>query len=141
VRQAANSAVAAVRTWDDPTASFGLWAPGSGGFENPSRAISSTGWSEKLPLHGRPDLMRKVAAADASREQLAPSYETQKLRRDLQVASERRGPRRPRGGIAEQDLTWLDATLAAVDHRYRVGQASQVDWLKSRRPARWPATT
>jgi outer membrane protein TolC len=129
--QAANSAVAAVRKWDDPTASFGVWAPGSGGFKNTQQGNLFYGLDEKLPLHGLPDLKRKVAAADASREQLAASYETQKLRRDLRVAVYGVALAGREAELAEQDLTWLDATVAAVDHRYRVGQASQVDWLKS----------
>jgi outer membrane protein TolC len=33
--------------------------------------------------------------------------------------------------LAREDLSWLDATVSTVDHRYRVGQASQVDWLKA----------
>ena len=129
--QAANSAVAAVRSWEDPTASFGVWAPGSGGFQTSQQGNLVYGVDEKLPLHGLPDLKRKVAAADASREQLAAGYETQKLRHDLLVALDDLAFAGRDAELAEQDLAWLDATVAAVDHRYRVGQATQVDWLKS----------
>jgi outer membrane protein TolC len=129
--QAANSAVAAVRTWDDPTASFGIWAPGPGGFSSSAQGNLIYGLDEKLPLHGLPDLKRKVAAADASREQLAAGYEAQKLRRDLLIALYSLALAGREAELAEQDLAWLGATVAAVDHRYRVGQASQVDWLKS----------
>ncbi len=128
--QAANSSVAAVRTWEDPTASFGVWAPGSGGFQSSQQGNLVYGLDEKLPLHGRPELMRKVAAADASREQFAADLETQKLRRDLSVALDELALAGFEAEIAERDLAWLDATLAVVDHRYRVGQAAQVDWLK-----------
>jgi cobalt-zinc-cadmium efflux system outer membrane protein len=126
----ATAAVDAVRTWEDPTASFGLWAPTARGFSSSEEGNLIYGIGQKLPLYGRPDLMRKVAAADASREQFAADYETQKLRRDLLVALNDLAVAGREAEIAEEDLAWLDATLAAVDHRYRVGQASQVDWLK-----------
>ena len=71
-----------------------------------------------------------MAAAAASRELLAADYETQKLRRDLLVALNHAAFAGREAEVAEEDLAWIDATLAAVDHRYRVGQASQVDWLK-----------
>jgi len=129
--EAANSAIAAVRTWDDPTASFGLSAPTARGFQSSQEGNLIYGLDQRLPLYGRPDLMRKVAAADASREQLASDFETQKLRRDIQVALLGLALASRDEEVAEQDLAWLDATLEAVDHRYRVGQASQVDWLKA----------
>jgi outer membrane protein TolC len=128
--EAADAAVAAVRTWDDPTASFGLWAPGTRGFSSNEEGNLVYGLQQRLPLYGRPDLMRKVAAADASREQLAADFEGQKLRRDLRVALYGLALSGREAEIAGEDLSWLDATLDAVDHRYRVGQASQVDWLK-----------
>ena len=74
--------------------------------------------------------MRKVAAADAMREQLAADFEMQKLRRDLQVALNALALSGRAAEVEREDLDWLDATLATVDHRYRVGEASQVDWLK-----------
>ena len=128
--QAATSAVSAVRTWEDPTASFGLSAPSSRGFRSSEEGNLVYGIDQKLPLYGRPELMRKVAAADASREQLASDYETERLRRDLWIGLNSVALSGSEAEAAEQDLAWLDATLDAVDHRYRVGQASQVDWLK-----------
>jgi outer membrane protein TolC len=128
--EAASASIDAVRTWEDPTASFGLWAPTSRGFQSSEEGNLIYGIDQKLPLYGRPDLMRKVAATDAAREQLAAGYETEQLRRDLQVALNGLALADREAEIAEQDLSWLDATLASVDHRYRVGQASQVDWLK-----------
>jgi outer membrane protein, heavy metal efflux system len=128
--EAANEAVAAVRTWDDPTASFGLWAPGSRGFSSSEEGNLVYGLEQKLPLYGRPDLMRKIVAADASREKLAADFEGKKLRRDLSLALNGLALSDREAEVAEQDLSWLDVTLDAVDHRYRVGLASQVDWLK-----------
>jgi outer membrane protein TolC len=128
--EAANASVAAVRTWEDPTASFGLWAASSRGFPSSQEGNLIYSLDQKLPLYGRPDLRRKVAAADASREELASDFETQKLRRDLQVGLNSLALADREAEVAQQNLFWLDATLEAVDHRYRVGQASQVDWLK-----------
>jgi outer membrane protein TolC len=127
---AAAAAAAAVRTWEDPTASFGLWAPGPGGFSSSAQGNIIYGLSEKLPLHGRPDLMRRVASADAQGAEYASDYETLKLRRDLRLALNGVAIAGREEEIAGQDVTWLDATLAAIDDRYRVGQASQVDWLR-----------
>jgi cobalt-zinc-cadmium efflux system outer membrane protein len=128
--QAASAAVSAVRTWDDPTASFGLWAPSSRGFSSSEEGNLIYGVDQKLPLYGRPALARKIAEADASREALAADFEAQKLRRDLQVALNVLALAGREAEVSREDLAWLDATSAAVDHRYRVGQASQVDWLK-----------
>jgi len=77
--QAADSVVAGVRTWEDPIASFGLWGSTSRGFESTQEGNLVYGLEQKLPLYGRPDLVRQVAAADASRELLASDFETQKL--------------------------------------------------------------
>ena len=128
--EAAKSAVDSVRTWEDPTATFGLWSPTSRGMPASQEGNLIYGLDQKLPLYGRPDLRRKVAATDASRERFAADYEAQKLRRDLLVALNNLALASRQAEIAEQDLGWLDATLANADHRYRVGQASQVDWLK-----------
>jgi cobalt-zinc-cadmium efflux system outer membrane protein len=128
--EAATAAVDAVRTWEDPTASFGVWAPGPGGFESSAQGNLIYGIDQKLPLYGKPGLKRKIAAADAAGERFAADSESQKLRRDLALALNALALAGREAEIAGQDLGWLEATLSAVDHRYRVGQASQVDWLK-----------
>jgi outer membrane protein TolC len=128
--EAASAAAAAVRTWDDPTATFGLWAPTSRGMKASEEGNLVYGVDQKLPLYGRPDLARKVALAEATRAQFEADFEAQKLRLDLQLALDDLAFAGREAEIAGLDLAWIDATLAAVDHRYRVGQASQVDWLK-----------
>ena len=127
---AANSAVSGVRTWDDPTASIGMSASTPRGFKSSEDGNLFYGIDQKLPLYGRPGLQRKVAAADASRAQYAADLAEQKLRLDLQVALDRLAASGREEELVMEDLSLLDATLAAVDHRYRVGEASQVDWLK-----------
>lgn len=129
--QAATAAAAAVRTWEDPTVSFGVWTPGSSGFEASEQGNLVYGLDQKLPLHGRPELMRQVAAADAGRERFTADVAALRLRRDLEIGLFALAQADREADLAREDLAWLDATVAALDHRYRVGQASQVDWLKA----------
>jgi outer membrane protein TolC len=127
---AAASAVDGVRTWEDPMFIVGLSLPTSRGFKSSEAGNLIYGVEQKLPLFDRPKLAREAAAADASKEKLTVAFETAKLRRDLQVALAGLALDDSTIELTEQDLGWLEATLAAVDHRYRVGKASQVEWLK-----------
>jgi outer membrane protein TolC len=129
--EAADAAASAVRSWDDPTASFGVWASGSGGFRTAEQGNLVYGLEQKLPLHNRPELMRKAAGADAERERLTADSETIQLRRDLQAGLLELALADREAELAQEDLTWLSAIAAAADRRYRVGQASQVEWLKA----------
>jgi outer membrane protein TolC len=129
--EAANDAASAVRTWDDPAASLGVWTSGPGGYEASAQGNLVYGIEQKLPLHGRPELTRTVATANAVRERFAADYETLKLRRDLEVALLALALAGRQVDLAREDVAWLDANVSAVDHRYRVGQATQVDWLKA----------
>ena len=129
--QAANAAVSAVRTWDDPTASFGIWAPGANSFGSHEQGNLVYGVNQRLPLHGRPDLEKKAMESDAARERFSSDYESLKLRRDLALGLLSLAVAGREAALAREDLAWLDATVAALDQRYRVGQASQVDWLKA----------
>jgi outer membrane protein TolC len=121
---------ASTRQWEDPVANIGVIAPASRGQPASQTGDITYGFEQKLPLFGRPELMHRVATANATGAQLAADYETQKLRRDIVAALDDLALAERELEIGEQDLSWLDATLAAVDHRYRVGQSSQVEWLK-----------
>jgi outer membrane protein TolC len=126
----AASAVDGVRTWEDPMFIVGLSLPTARGFKSSEEGNVIYGVEQKLPLFDRPKLAREAAAADAAREKLTVAFETAKLRRDLQLALTGLALDDSTIDLTEQDLGWLEATLAAVDHRYRVGKASQVEWLK-----------
>lgn len=128
--EASNAAVTSVRKWEDPTASLGFSEPSSRGFQSSEEGNLIYGIDQKLPLYGRPDLMRKVAASEAEGVRFEAELETQRMRLNLDLALNRLALEDREAELAEQDLAWLDATLDEVDHRYRVGQASQVDWLK-----------
>jgi len=127
---AAGMGVESTRQWEDPVATLGVIKRTARGSKSSEEGDLIYGFEQKLPLFGRPELMRRVAAANATREQLASDYETQKLRRDIVAALNDLALADRALEIGEQDLSWLDATLYAVDHRYRVGQSSQVEWLK-----------
>lgn len=127
---AAASAVGGVRTWEDPMFIVGLSLPTARGFKSSEEGNLIYGVEQKLPLFDRPKLARQAAEADAAKEKLTVAFETAKLRRDLQLALAGLALDDSTIDLTEQDLGWLEATLAAVDHRYRVGKASQVEWLK-----------
>jgi cobalt-zinc-cadmium efflux system outer membrane protein len=122
--------VASTRQWEDPVANIGWIAPTSRGQPASQTGNITYGFTQNLPLFGKPELMRRVATANATGAQMAANYEIQKLRRDIVAALDDLALANRELEIGEQDLAWLDATLSAVDHRYRVGQSSQVEWLK-----------
>lgn len=129
--EAASQAAEAVRVWEDPVFSLGIWKPGVNGFTSSQMGNVIYGIEQKLPTFGRPDLMRGVAQAEASRERLGVGLETQKLRRDIRAALIALALADARIGYAVQSLGWLEDEAAAVDARYRVGKSREVDWLRA----------
>ena len=127
---AAASGVDAVRTWEDPMFTVGLSLPTARGFKSSEEGNLIYGVEQKLPVFDRPKLAREAAAADAAKENLVVASEVAMLRRDLTLGLVELALADRTVELTEQDLGWLDATLAAVDHRYRVGKATQVEWLK-----------
>jgi outer membrane protein TolC len=127
---AAAEAVDSVRKWEDPVFSFGLWLPGQQGFSSFQMGNLIYGVEQKLPVFGRSELARDVAESAAAKERLNVRNAVEILRRDVTLALLDLALADENAKLAEEDLTWLDATLAAVDDRFRVGKASQVEWLK-----------
>src|SRR5450432_4235787 len=84
--EAANAAVEAVRTWEDPTATVGLSVPAARGFRSSEEGNLVYGIEQKIPVFHRPQLARDVAAAEAAREKLSLGYQTAQVRRDLNTA-------------------------------------------------------
>src|SRR5258708_2645984 len=128
--EAAASAVDGVRTWEAPMFIVGLSLPTARGFKSSEEGNLIYGVEQKLPLFDRPKLARQAAEADATKEKLTVASETAKLRRDLQLTLAGLALDDSTIELTEQALGWLEATLAAVDHRYQVGKATQVEWLK-----------
>jgi outer membrane protein TolC len=128
--EAASAAVDSVRTWQDPTLTLGLSLPTARGFKSSEEGNLIYGVEQKLPVFDRPKFARQVAEADAAKGKLTVAYETAKLRRDLTLALVALALDDSTIELTKQDIGWLEATLSAVDHRYRVGKSSQVEWLK-----------
>jgi cobalt-zinc-cadmium efflux system outer membrane protein len=127
---AAISAVAAVRTWVDPVVTLGYAHFTARGMNPAMMGDLVYGVEQKLPVFNRPKLEREAATADAARENLMVSAAVAKLRHDLTLNLIGLALAGRTVELTEEDHGWLDATLTAVDHRYRVGKATQVEWLK-----------
>ncbi|TAK97586.1 MAG: TolC family protein [Verrucomicrobia bacterium] len=126
---AAAASVAAVRTWDDPMVRVG------GMFsETRMRADDGDiiyGAEQKLPLFGKPALARRVAQADFVVETANAEYQFQILRGDLAKAVFRAALAEETVAVGEQDLRWLQTISESVEGRYRAGESTLVDVLKS----------
>ena len=128
--EAANAAVDAVRSWEDPTVTLSLSLPTTRGMKSSEEGNLIYGVEQKLPVFDRPKLAREAAVADATKEMLSLSVQTAKLRRDLTLTLVDLALADRTLELTKEDLGWLDATVTAVDHRYQVGKATQVEWLK-----------
>src|SRR5579885_1199404 len=127
---AASSSVDAVRTWEDPMVKLGIDESTPRGMPASQTGNIIYGVEQKLPVFGQPGLTRRVAEADAAKEQANVAYESQALRRDLTTALAALALADRSVELAQEDLGWIQTLLDAVDHRYKVGQSSQVEWLK-----------
>ncbi len=129
--QAAALSVDSVRNWEDPTLTFGVSVPTSRGFKSSEEGDLLVGIEQKLPTAQRPEWQRTVARALAARENQLSQYEQKKRRRDLLVALHGLAFAQRDVVLAAQDVQWLSAMVDSLDHRYRVGQATQIEWLKA----------
>jgi outer membrane protein TolC len=120
----------AVRTWEDPMAMIGGSTFSSRGFDPAQEGDLAYGIEQKLPLWGRPALVRRAAQAETSMRQADANYHVQQLRRDISKELLATALAERVVDIGEQDLAWLDATVKAVEAKYRDGQASLADTLQ-----------
>ncbi len=127
---AASASIDSVRTWEDPMVTLGIDESTPRGMPAAQTGNIVYGLEQKLPLTGQPALARHRAEVEARKEQLDVVYQTQLLRRDLTVDLAELALADKAVELAGEDLGWLQALLDAVDHRYKVGQSSQVEWLK-----------
>jgi cobalt-zinc-cadmium efflux system outer membrane protein len=88
------------------------------------------GIEQKLPVFGRPGLVRQVARADLSAEEARSDYEWQTRRRDLAQALYRAGLAQREVVIGQEDLAWLKRMVQLTDQRYRTGESTLVDLLR-----------
>ena len=120
----------AVRTWEDPMAMVGGSTFSSRGFDPAQEGDLAYGVEQKLPLWGRPKLTRRAAQAETSMRQADVNYHIQQLRRDISKELLATALAERTVDIGEQDLAWLQATVNAVEAKYRDGQAVLADALQ-----------
>ena len=120
----------AVRTWDDPMFKFGGVTASSRGSRLSEDGDLIYGLEQKLPLFGKAQATRRVAAAGAETEAARATYQFQILRRDLATAVFKTALADRVIEIGSQDLAWLDTMAATTEERYRAGSATQVELLR-----------
>src|SRR5580658_54358 len=114
----------AVRTWESPAFVVGGSTFSARGMDPAQFGDLAYGIEQKLPLWGRPKLTRRAAEAETSARLADANYRLQQLRRDLSKELLAAALAEQVVDIGEQDLTWLEATVNAVETRYRNGQAA-----------------
>jgi outer membrane protein TolC len=119
-----------VRTWDDPMAMVGGSTFSARGFDPAQEGDLAYGVEQKLPLWGRPKLVRRAAQTEVSMRQADVNYHVQQLRRDISKELLATALAERIVDIGEQDLAWLEAKVKAVEAKYRDGQASLADTLQ-----------
>ena len=123
---AARENAKAVRTWEDPKVRAGVMFA-----DVRMRADQGDivyGVEQALPLWGKPQFERRMAEADATKEQVSAEAQFQTLRRSLAKALFSTALAEHTVTVGEEDLGWLDTMVASLEQRYRVGEVAQV-WL------------
>ena len=120
----------AVRTWEDPGFLVGGSTFSASGMNPAQFGDLAYGLEQKLPLWGRPKLTRHAAATETSLRLADAHYRLQQLRRALSKELLSAALAERVVEIGEQDLAWLEATVKAVEARYRDGQAALADTLQ-----------
>ena len=123
---AAREGVKAVRTWEDPKVRAGVMFADVGMRADQGDIVY--GVEQALPLWGKPQLERRMAEAEATKEQASAEYQFQTLRRALAKALFSTALAEHTIEVGVEDLEWLDTMVASLEQRYRVGEVAQV-WL------------
>jgi len=122
---AAAAGVSAIRSWEDPTARVGGVVA-----REEFRASDGDlvyGVDQKLPLFGKPKLVRRVAQADLAAETAQEVYQFQLLKRELAKAAFRTALADELILLGAQDLTWLQTIAQTVERKYAAGQATLLE--------------
>jgi cobalt-zinc-cadmium efflux system outer membrane protein len=120
--RAAEFNAAGIRIWDDPMLYMGTQVADQAMKADEGNLIY--GISQKFPLFGKPQAMRRAAEAEASVERAGASYAFQTSRRDLAQSLFQTALAERVVQIGELDRTWLETILSSVDARYRAGQVA-----------------
>mgnify|MGYP002623756074 CR=1 FL=1 len=127
--QAASQHEKTIRTWEDPTARFGVMPA-----EESMRAEDGDliyGVEQALPVFGKPQAARRVAEEETQFEKAEADSKFQKLRRDIAQTVFRVGLAERVVELGEEDLQWLRTIKATAEQRYATGDSSQMDVLRA----------
>jgi outer membrane protein TolC len=116
----------AVRTWEDPKVRGGVMFADVGMRADEGDIVY--GVEQTLPLWGKPQLERRMAEAEAAKEESSADYQFQTLRRNLAKVLFSTALAEHTVEVGVEDLSWLDSMEATLEQRYRVGEVGQV-WL------------
>lgn len=120
--RAAEFNAAGVRIWDDPMLFIGTQVADQTMKADEGNLIY--GISQKFPVFGKPQAMRRAAQAEASVERAGAAYAFQSLRRDLALALFQTALAERVVEIGALDRAWLETILGSLDARYRAGQVA-----------------
>jgi cobalt-zinc-cadmium efflux system outer membrane protein len=122
--------VSSIRVWDDPMFTVGGTVFSPQGFDSSQEGDLSYGISEKLPLWGKPSLMRKSAAAEVLVRDARFDFQLRQVQRDItrQVIEAAFAGRVV--DVGEQDLAWLQTISTTAESKYRAGQIDAADTLQ-----------
>ena len=120
---------AAVPTWEDPTAKFGVM-----GADREKRADDGDllyGVEQKLPLFGKQTAMRNMAQAEAVTQRHEAHFRAHQLRRDLLKQLVKVALADRLLALRRDDLAALETIVATTEDKYRNGFATQIEVLQS----------
>lgn len=117
-----------VRLFDDPEVSFGGML--GNGVMRKEEGDLVYGLEQKLPLTGKPQAEKKMAAAGREVEEAARDLRFQTLRRDVAQAAIRAALADEVLRISRQDQAWVETMVTATSERYQAGRATQVETLR-----------
>lgn len=127
--EAAGWNVAAVRTWEDPVFKLGGSTFSPRGARASEEGDLIYGVEQKLPLFGKADRARRVAAAETAMQEAGTEFRVRQLRRDLIAQLVKFASAERQLDISRQDFAWLETIVAVTEEKYRHGQATQTDVL------------
>ncbi|HNQ72689.1 MAG TPA: TolC family protein [Verrucomicrobiota bacterium] len=125
--RAAAAQIESIRTWADPVARVGGMAADR--MMRQEDGDFQYGLEQQLPLFGKPEAQRQLAAAERAVAATAGDAQFQVLRSELLQALCRAARVDETVAIAEQDLHWLELTTRTVEAGYQSGNGRLVDVL------------
>ena len=120
---------AAVRSWEDPTAKFGIM-----GADREKRADDGDlvyGVEQKLPVFGKPAAARAVAQAEATMQRREAALRGLQLQRDVTVQLLKQAVAERFVALGRDDLSALQLLAVTTEEKYGNGLATQVEVLQS----------